>query len=153
MFHETLRTIFNRDVNKLITELEQYHDEKAIWCIEGDIANSAGNITLHLIGNINNYIGMVLGRVEYVRDRAFEFSAKDIPRQRLVEQLHNTITIIDNTLDKLLPAALDDEYPIMVFGDKMTTGFFLVHLATHLNYHLGQVNYHRRLLDKGSDTV
>lgn len=148
MLIDTLKTIFKRDLNKLKTEIDLYHDETIIWHTEKKIANSAGNLSLHLIGNLNNYIGLVLGKTPYVRNREFEFMAKNIPRHELTGKIQDTLIMVENTLDKLHEGDLKNDYPIMVFEEKMTTGYFLVHLTTHLNYHLGQINYHRRLLDK-----
>jgi len=148
MLQEILRSLFKRDLSKLKEEIETYRTENAIWAIDDGIANSSGNLCLHLIGNLNTYIGAVIGNTGYIRKRDLEFSLKDIPRQELVQKIEDTIVIIDQVMSNFKTEQLDDEYPLEVLGGKMTTGYFLVHLATHLSYHLGQVNYHRRLLDK-----
>jgi hypothetical protein len=144
----TLQTLFNRDLNKLKVEIETYKNERNLWVVDKHITNSGGNLCLHLIGNLKTYIGANLGKTEYVRNRALEFSAKNVPRKEMVKQIEDTISIVDNTLENLDPLKLVEEYPILVFNDKMNTGYFLVHLLTHLGYHLGQINYHRRLLDQ-----
>lgn len=143
----TLNKLFNRDLNKLKLEIESYKNESAIWEIDKNIANTAGNLCLHITGNLNAYIGATLGSSGYIRNREAEFSLKNISRTTLIQQIEDTITVIDDSLSKLTMEDLDKEYPILVFKEKTTTGFFLVHLATHLSYHLGQINYHRRLLD------
>ena len=148
MIKETLRSLFKRDLTKLKEEIELYHTDSAIWAVEGGIANSAGNLCLHLIGNLNTFIGAVLGNTGYIRQRELEFSLKDIPRHELINKIENTIDMIDEVLINLKEEQFDAEYPIIVFESKMSTEYFLIHLATHLSYHLGQVNYHRRLLDK-----
>jgi hypothetical protein len=107
MLTETLKSLFNRDLNKLKLEIESYQNESQIWEIDKNISNSAGNLCLHLIGNINTYIGAELGKTGYIRDRPLEFSLKDIPRSELISKIEQT---------------------------------------THLGYHLGQINYHRRLI-------
>jgi uncharacterized damage-inducible protein DinB len=91
---------------------------------------------------------LILGGIAYTRDRDFEFSAKDIPKEELLRMIHNTLQVVTSTLDNLSADVFKEEYPVVVFEKSMTTEFFLIHLATHLNYHLGQINYHRRLLDK-----
>lgn len=144
---QSLKSIFRRDLEKLRLEIESYKDEKSIWHIDRDIANSAGNLCMHLIGNLNTYIGAEFGKTDYVRNRPLEFSIKDVPRQELIQKINDTIAVVEKSLDKIKPDQLDAEYPQPVFGYKMTTGYFLIHLAAHLSYHLGQVNYHRRLLD------
>ncbi|WP_261381116.1 DinB family protein [Mucilaginibacter pallidiroseus] len=134
-------------MNKLKDELELYQQESNIWLIDGHILNSAGNLCLHLIGNLNTYIGAILGHSGYIRNRPEEFSRKDIPRGELIIKIEQTIAVIELTLPLLTDAQMQSEYPQEVNGSKLTTEYFLVHLAMHLSYHLGQVNYHRRLLD------
>jgi uncharacterized damage-inducible protein DinB len=56
--------------------------------------------------------------------------------------------VVRETLGKLAAADLTSQYPLQVLGYPMTTTYFLVHLYGHLNYHLGQVNYLRRLLQQ-----
>ena len=147
MLTQTLIWLFNRDLNKLKFEIESYKTESNLWVIDKGILNSAGNLCLHLIGNLNTYIGATLGQSGYVRNRELEFSLKNIPQQALVKKIEDTILVLNKTLEVLTENDLNAEYPLVVFEDKMTTEFFLVHLTTHLTYHLGQINYHRRLLD------
>ena len=146
MLIETLKSLFNRDLKKLKEEIEAYQSESLLWVIDKNISNSAGNLCLHLIGNLNTYIGAELGKTGYIRDRPLEFSAKDIPKNQLINKIDETIFVVNNTLDTLTEADLETIYPQIVFEKEMTTGFFLVHLSTHLAYHLGQINYHRRLV-------
>lgn len=148
MLIDDLRTLYNRDLAKLKSELEQYQQEEKIWHVEGNIANSAGNLCLHLVGNLNTFIGADLGATGYVRDRDLEFSAKNVPRQKLIEQIIETTQIVDTTLGQLTPEQLHAECPVQRFDKTISTEYLLVHLAMHLAYHLGQVNYHRRLLDQ-----
>ena len=147
MLIQTLQSLFKRDLLKLRSEIEMYRDEQVIWSTEQQIPNSAGNLVLHLVGNLNTFIGAELGKSGYIRNRDLEFSLKDIPRAELIHKIDATIEVVQAALATLTDADLDKEYPIVVFADKMSVAYFLVHLATHLSYHLGQVNYHRRLLD------
>lgn len=147
MLIETLKILFNRDLNKLKFEIESYEFEKQIWAVDKNVSNSAGNLTLHLIGNINTYIGAQIGKTGYIRNSPLEFSLKDIPKSELIDKIENTIIVVNDVLDILTEEDLSKIYPEIVFEKEMTTGFFLVHLSTHLAYHVGQINYHRRLLD------
>ena len=147
MLTETLIPLYTRDLNKLKHEIDSYKNEPTIWHFEKGIANSAGNLCLHLVGNLKTYIGAALGQHPYVRNRELEFLAKDIPRADLLQSIEETITVVESSLRKLTEEDLKKEYPILVFDKTTSTEYFLVHLATHLTYHLGQVNYHRRLLD------
>ncbi|HEX3023981.1 MAG TPA: DUF1572 family protein [Chitinophagaceae bacterium] len=147
MLTETLKQLFKRDLEKLKTEIESYHDENKLWHVEKSISNSAGNLCLHLIGNLNTYIGAEFGKTGYVRDRPLEFSDKNVPRKILIEKIEDTKNVVLSSLDKISEAQLQQDYPVIVFTEKKSNEYFLIHLAAHLNYHLGQINYHRRLLD------
>jgi len=147
MLVESLLTLFNRDLAKLKTEISLYRNEDNIWRIDKDIANSAGNLCLHLVGNLNTYIGAVIGNTNYIRNRDLEFSLKDIPQTELLRKIEATIIVVNETLAKVSDKTLEEEYRMLVFEKKTSTGYFLIHLTTHLAYHLGQINYHRRLLD------
>jgi uncharacterized damage-inducible protein DinB len=147
MVIQMLKTFYIRDLKKLREEITLYKNEKTIWITSKEIANSAGNLCLHLVGNLNTYIGAVMGNTGYIRNRDLEFSLKDISKDELLKKIDDTILVIEKTLDKINDELLAGEYPLLVFKQKTNTGYMLVHLSTHLAYHLGQVNYHRRLLD------
>ncbi|MBU2494161.1 MAG: DinB family protein [Bacteroidetes bacterium] len=147
MLRDSLIKIFERDLNRLKTEIQSYKNENKLWIVEESINNSAGNLCLHLLGNLNHFIGAVLGNTGYVRVRENEFATKDIPINALIEKIDELVKIINETVSGLNEKDFDKIYPINVFNNEMTTEFFMIHLTTHLNYHLGQINYHRRLLD------
>jgi len=147
MLTDTLKPLYNRELVKLKQELELYSSEENIWRVDKNILNSAGNLCLHLIGNLNTYIGAELGGTSYVRNRPEEFSLKNIPRHELISKIEQTIEALNAALGSLTEDQLKGEYPQVVFDSKISTEYFLLHLAMHLSYHLGQVNYHRRLLD------
>ena len=147
MLAQTLQQLFKKDLTALKQEIQLYKNENAIWKIEKNIANTAGNLCLHLVGNLNTYIGATLGNTGYVRNRPLEFSAKNVSRNELIEKVNDTIVVVDATLEKITTEQIAAEYPLLVFETKTSTEYFLVHLAMHLSYHLGQINYHRRLLD------
>ena len=147
MMIASLISLYKRDLEKLKQELSQYEHENCIWETSGNISNSAGNLCPHLVGNLNTYIGAELGGTNYIRNRPLEFSQKKIPRAELIEMVEATSKLVLDTLQKLREDDLSKEYPKLVFDTKMTTGYFLMHLAVHLGYHLGQINYHRRMLD------
>ncbi|RKE94772.1 DinB family protein [Ichthyenterobacterium magnum] len=147
MLNQTLIKLFTRDLNKLKIEIQTYNDESTIWMTTENISNSAGNLALHLVGNLNHFIGATIGKTGYIRERDLEFSLKNIPRDTILEQIDDTIHVITKALKSLSSEDLQKEYKRRSFEDYMTTEYFLVHLTTHLSYHLGQINYHRRLLD------
>ena len=147
MLIETLIKLFKRDLNKLKGEIESYSNEQNLWLVDKGISNSAGNLCLHIVGNLNTFIGAELGGTGYIRQRDLEFSLKNVPRTELIRQVNDVIIVVENALKGLTPKDLQKEYSRRVFEDTMTTEYFLVHLSMHLAYHLGQINYHRRLLD------
>lgn len=141
-----LAEFFERDLNKLNEEIASYKQETDLWIVRQEISNSAGNLCLHLIGNLNHFIGATLGQTGYVRERDLEFSQKNIPRTDMLEAIDRVIPIVKGTVSKLSTADLEKEFPLEKHGQVITTEYMLLHLLTHLNYHLGQVNYHRRLI-------
>jgi uncharacterized damage-inducible protein DinB len=146
MIVQELKKVFVKDLEKLKEEISLYRDEQSIWKIEKEIANSAGNLCLHLVGNLKHFIGATMGKTGYVRNREQEFSLKNVPQKELVKMVEETIEALSSTLSKVNDEQLTEEYPLLVFKEKMSTGYFLIHLVGHLGYHLGQINYHRRLV-------
>lgn len=135
-----------RDLDSLATEISSYPTEESLWLLHGDIKNTAGNLCLHLCGNLQHFIGAVLGKSGYVRNREAEFADKHVPKEKLLAEIEATKKAISQTLSQMDASVLQEEYPIQVFGAPMTTEYFLIHLSGHLMYHKGQINYHRRLL-------
>lgn len=145
-FIESIAKLIDRDLAKLAQELEQYPDENTIWVIKSGIKNSAGNLCLHLCGNLQHFLGAILGKTGYKRNREYEFSATGISRTELLKEIETTRTVVKETLESFKPSLLLKQYPEKVFDYPMTSMHFFTHLTTHLGYHLGQVNYHRRLI-------
>ena len=145
---ESLDTLFAKHLDTLSKEITSYNSDKRLWYVEKNITNSGGNLCLHICGNLQHFIGAILGKTDYVRDRPAEFGDKNIPRATLLSQIEITKHSISKTLSKLDPETLEYEYPVAVFDKPTTKAYFLLHLLSHLTYHLGQINYHRRLLDK-----
>ncbi len=139
-------TLFNRDLKRLHNEIEAYSDEAVLWQKVEGISNPAGNLCLHLVGNLNEYIGRQLGGIPYERNRPLEFSATDVPQKDLLLMIQKTQEVVENALNPLVNEQFQAKYPENVLGYDMTVHYFLVHLNGHLNYHLGQINYHRRIL-------
>jgi hypothetical protein len=147
MIKDTLKSLIIRDLEKLKEEIGAYQNEEKIWYIKKGILNSAGNLCLHLVGNLNTYIGAEFGKTGYVRNREDEFALKNVPRGELVDKIEKTIIMIGEIFDMISEDQLNEKYPSEIFLKDASTEYFFVHLAMHLGYHLGQINYHRRLLD------
>ena len=143
----TLITLYERDLDRLKNEIGSYHQEANLWRKGGTISNTAGNLCLHLIGNLKHFIGLHIGQVPYVRNREAEFAATDIPRSEMLADIQATKEVVSKALNTLTEEDLNKDYPI-VFGEGIpTVAHILIAMQSHLAYHLGQINYHRRLFD------
>jgi len=141
-----LTEFYLRDITKLREEILLYNNESDLWVLKGDVKNSAGTLTLHLIGNLKHFIGAQLGNTGYIRNREKEFADRNVPRENMLKEIDEVILMLKKVLPALKDADLDKEYPIEFLGAKRTIGYILLMLSIHLGYHLGQVNYHRRLI-------
>ena len=143
---EYLISVYIRYLDHLKKEIEAYPDEASLWHIKHGISNSAGNLALHLIGNLNHFIGAKLDNTGYIRNRDAEFSQKDVSRANLLTDIEKTKGVVKTTLQSLSAESLTAVYPEQFRGEDIRTLDFILHLLAHLAYHVGQVNYHRRLL-------
>jgi uncharacterized damage-inducible protein DinB len=139
---------YERDINKVIDELKAYKQEDELWATVGNIRNGAGHLCQHLAGNLNTFIGWGIGGIDYKRDREAEFGQRQYHRSQLEELLKDTLSRIQQALSPLDEAALAKGYPreIYTLKEDQTIEDMLTHLLAHLNWHLGQINYHRRLV-------
>ena len=144
---EALILIYNRDLNKLKEEVLSYDSEGALFAITEGITNSGGNLAMHLTGNLRHFIGEVLGKTGYVRNREEEFAGR-FTKEQIVADIDECIAVISKTLGSLNAQDLSKTYPEKVRENEISIELFLYHLLGHLNYHLGQINYHRRLKNK-----
>jgi Protein of unknown function (DUF1572) len=147
MLKNILADFYERDLRKLIEEIELFKDEENLWKIQGSVKNSCGNLVLHIIGGTNYLIGATLAHTGYVRDRDQEFIRKGVERNVLVTQLEQLIPMIRDTLNAFTAGQMEAEYPRFFDKPKTTNSYVLLQLLAHLNYHLGQVNYLRRVLE------
>jgi len=145
---DALIEIYGRDILKLRDEVNAYKDPRSLWLTAGNISNSAGNLCLHLVGNLNHFIGAVLGNSGYIRKRDEEFALKNVPVNELIYKIEKTRDVVISTLTAMPEESLGLDFPEQKHDKVLRTDFMLLHLLAHLNYHLGQVNYHRRLLEK-----
>lgn len=133
----------NRDLKQLIKEIEAYENEADLWLNVKDLNNSAGTLALHLVGNLNHFVGHTMGGTDYVRDREFEFSGTVVKRKEIIQQIENTIEMLNQIIPKLTEESLQKTFEFDFLGERSTL-FYLFQFTMHLAYHLGQINYHRR---------
>ncbi len=156
MLKNTLIELYERDLLQVKSEIEAYADEEHIWTLKEGISNSAGNLCLHICGNLKHFIGAVLGHTGYVRNRDAEFILKDIPRHTLIADIESTIEAVLKGLNSMSDTDFFKTFPLEKHGRVVSTDFMLLHLLGHLSYHLGQINYHRRIVEgelKGQSTL
>lgn len=137
--------LFTRDLARLSRQLDAF-DDAHLWQVLPGVTNSAGNLMLHLNGNLRAFIGLQIGGIAYGRDRAREFSAKDVPRAEIAADLAGLATLIPEVLAAVTPARWDELFPEDVLGTPLSNRHFVIHLYGHLNYHVGQIDYLRRVL-------
>jgi len=142
-----------RELRALRRELEAYGEEADIWHLPAGISNSAGTLALHLVGNLQCYVGAGLGESGYVRDRQAEFSRRDVPLAEMIREIERTIAVVDTTLLALADEKLSKPFPLALGDIRVSTGEFLIHLSTHLAFHVGQVDYHRRLVTGDNTSI
>ena len=148
ILRDTLIAAYSMKIADLRKEIESYKNEANIWKVADGITNSGGNLCLHLVGNLNHFIGARIGNTGYVRDRDAEFSDTGLSRYDLLGRIDDMAEVVEATLAGLNDEILSDDYPEMLFDKQMDNGTVLAYMSGHLSYHLGQLNYHRRLLDK-----
>jgi hypothetical protein len=143
---QEIAEILDRELGTLRKEVEAYGSDEAVWRVAPGIANAGGTLVLHLCGNLRHFVGMHLGASGYVRDRDAEFARGDVPRADLLAEIDRTRADVAAALNGLADDALDGTYPQEMYGTSHSVRWMLLHLLQHFTYHLGQVNYHRRIL-------
>ena len=146
MTGKTLAAILVRELKAIERELNAYPTEEQIWQLPAGLPNSGGTLALHAAGNLQHFLGTVLGGTSYVRDRDAEFQRRNVPRSELIEELRRAESVVRDTLQRIDAASLETTYPLPVANRRLTTSDFLTHLATHLAYHVGQLDFHRRIV-------
>jgi len=147
-----IASLMSRELASYSRELELFRDERLIWATAPGVSNSAGNLALHVAGNLQHYIGATLGNTGYVRDRDYEFSARGLSRETLQGELATASRVVTEILGSFPESRLQETYPDILGGVRLPTGLFLQHLGSHLAFHLGQVGYLRRVLTQSNES-
>jgi hypothetical protein len=149
---EDIQIIIIRELNSFKYEIENFPDDKTVWQTVPGISNSAGNLALHICGNLKHYIGNVLGDINYNRNRDAEFRTKIGARTTLVNEINETINVVKKVMLNLSEDKIKSIYPESVAGVELPTVRFLIHLSVHLGFHLGQAGYLRRIITGKNQT-
>jgi hypothetical protein len=143
---KTVAALLERELRALQREIAAYPSDAHVWQVPPGLPNSGGTLALHAAGNLMHFVGAVLGGTGYVRDRDAEFARRNVSARELSHMLADAEATVRRVLDALPDESFETPYPVPVAGRRINTGEFLGHLATHLAYHLGQVDYHRRVV-------
>ena len=142
-----------RDLKSVKDELNAYPDDATVWAMPPGAPNSGGTLALHMAGNLQHFIGAGLGQKGYVRDREGEFGRRDVPRAELIAEVERAEKVIADVLLEAPSSMLDGDFPLAVGGRHLPRQLFVLHLTGHLSYHLGQLDYHRRLVTGDGTSV
>ena len=153
MLASTIQTLITRDLRAIRREIEAYPDDASVWRAVPGLPNTAGTLALHAAGNIRHFVGATLGRDGYVRDRDAEFARRDVPRTELLASIDAAIAAVDRSLPGVDDAVFDGPWPDPIAKRTVGARDFAVHLVAHLAYHLGQMDYHRRMVTGSSAGV
>jgi hypothetical protein len=140
--HSELISLFTRDLRRVAQEIAAFPTDESLWQTAPGVTNSAGNLALHLEGNLREYVGRQLGGIAYTRQRPLEFSTTGLTRADVAARID---VVRESVIPTLATVDLDTIFPENVLGQPLTTRQFVLHLLGHLNYHLGQIDYLRRI--------
>ena len=153
MLRTAVQAILLRELGAVRRSVEVYPDDASLWAERRGLPNPGGTLVLHMAGNLQHFVGAVLGNSGYRRDRAAEFSRRDVPRAHRLDEIDAAAEAVERGMNAISDDALADSYPEAIAGRSVATGDFLAHLAAHLAYHLGQLDYHRRVVTGDRDGV
>jgi hypothetical protein len=146
MLAAELSALYARDLSRVVQELTAFPGTEAIWITAPGVTNAAGTLALHLEGNLREYVGRLLGKIPFTRQRPLEFSTRGVEQAQLIARIAAVQAMVPRVVAALTPADLDAIYPEPYENKPIVTRQLLIHLNGHLNYHLGQIDYLRRFV-------
>jgi hypothetical protein len=148
---DVVAAVLARDLETFAREVELMPDDQSLWATLPGVTNSCGNLAAHCAGNLQHFVGAILGSTGFVRDRPAEFGQRSGSRVELAAELRKTRDVMRDVLPGMTDDVLDQEYPEAVGGARLSTRAMLLHLATHLGFHLGQADYLRRAMTSANE--
>lgn len=114
--------------------------EEDFWRDPNENLVSIGNLTLHLSGNIRQYLIAGLGKKPFVRNRDGEFQDKpNLKKDQAIGRLAETVAEASEVLEQLKPEVLEAVHTIQ--GYDLTGTDAIIHVVEHLMYHVGQITF------------
>lgn len=109
-----------------------------VWWRANESSNSAGNLVLHLAGNVRQWIVSGVGGAEDTRHRDAEFAARDgIDVESLISQLRAACADVDTVLAGLTTEQLGESRHIQ--GRDTSVFSAIYHVVEHFSGHTGQI--------------
>jgi len=153
VLRSTVQTILLRELAAVRRSVEAYPDDASLWRLPAGLPNAGGTLVLHIAGNLRHYVGRMLGGVPYERDREAEFARRDVARDALLAEIDAAHDAVEQSLATVSDDAIRAVFPERISGRAFATDDLLLHLASHLAYHLGQLDYHRRAVTGDGKSV
>ncbi|TVR64648.1 MAG: DinB family protein [Gemmatimonadales bacterium] len=153
MTPDALKRLLTRDLEMVARQVAAYPNDRLLWVELPGRPNPGGTLAVHVAGNLEHYVGAVLGRTGYVRDRERELAVRGLTRGEVGDEVAGALDTVARVLGSLEAGDLDRPYPELQRGRRLRTGDFLLHLAMHLAYHLGQLDSHRRQVVSGAGAL
>ena len=142
---QSIAALLERELAGFQRELDLFPDDETLWRTLPGVPNSAGNLALHVAGNLQHFVGAVLGGSAFVRNRDGEFSRRAGSRGELLEELQKAAVAVRTVVPNLTDAVLEHDFPEPVIPTRrIQTLRVLLHLCAHASFHLGQAGYLRR---------
>jgi hypothetical protein len=141
---DDIARLLQRELEGFKRELDLFPDEAGMWTTVPGVTNSAANLALHVAGGLQYFVGTVLGKTAYVRNREAEFSQRSGDRAAILAELDRAAGVVREVVPSLSGSVLASPFPEPVLGVPFTTRRFLLHLCAHAAFHLGQAGYVRR---------
>lgn len=139
LIRESRRRLYDESLPRIRKCLAELGVDE-IWARPNEQTVSAGNLVLHLAGNVRQYVVATLGGVPDVRERQKEFDAAGpMPAAELLERLEKAMAEAAPVIDRLDPASLLRTYRVQGFVESGLS--ILVHVVEHFSYHTGQIAY------------
>lgn len=138
---------FNTIAGRLVTCLDAI-DNARLWDDFAPNLASPGNLILHLVGNLSQYVLKTLGCRDYYRERSKEFSGKpSLDRAALKSLLLQTVAECRAVVERLGEEELCRSYAVQ--GQERTGYEILVLAVEHFGYHTGQIVWFTKYLFGG----
>jgi uncharacterized damage-inducible protein DinB len=141
---------YYRDLTRRVHALCEELSEEQFWTRPYVYGNSLGHLTLHVIGNLNYYIGAQIADTGYVRDRPREFTETSPPaKDEVLKQLDQVVDLVVETIEAQTVESWSEKYEAVGAADIVKDRFSIfLNCAAHFQHHIGQMIYLEKEITK-----